>query len=93
MTRRYQRPANVAYVVDHTDDGEVVYLSALPDGLLLVLQGTSALIWLQAVTVEDADLVSELALLAGVAPDVIRDDVESFVTLLVERRLLEAARP
>lgn len=93
MTTRYQRPANVAYVVDRTDDGDVVYLSELLDGSLLVLRDTSALIWLQALKSEDTDLVADLALIVGLTPDVIRDDVESFVTLLVERRLLEATGP
>jgi len=86
---RYRRPANVAYVIDHTEDGEVVYLSALPRGSLLVLQGTSALIWQQAVAADSADLVAGLALTVGESPDAIRHDVESFVAELVGRRLLE----
>ena len=90
MRAGYQRPDNVAYVVEATEDGDVVYLSVLPGGSLLVLRGTSALIWQQAIASGSADVVSDVALAAGLTADVVREDVESFVDLLVGRRLLEA---
>lgn len=88
----YRRPANVAFVVDSGDDadaGEVVYLSSLPFGSLIVLRGTSALIWQHAVATDGEDLVDGLAVSVGLMSEVIRDDVEAFVHELVERQLLE----
>ena len=39
----------------------------------------------------DSDVVARLAAAVGTEPDAIRDDVESFVGELVQRRLLEPA--
>jgi hypothetical protein len=86
----YRRPANVAMVVETHDDGAVVYLAALPSGALLVLEGTSALIWQQALAADGTDLVARLADLVGMEPAAIRDDVETFIAELLNRRLLEA---
>lgn len=91
MTLKYRRPTNVAVVVDPTDDGDVVYLTALPHGSLLVLRASSALIWQEAVAADDTDVVSRLAELVETEPEAIRGDVESFVGELLQRRLLEPA--
>lgn len=88
-TSGYRRPANVAVVVDEEDDGEVVYLSALPSGSLVVLRGTGALIWQRAISTAGADLVDQLSVSVGMTPEAIRDDVEGFVRELVEQGLLE----
>lgn len=72
---------------------DVVYLSHLPSGSLLVLQGTGALIWEEAVAASRSstseDLVERLAARVGLTPADIDDDVRTFVALLLEQGLLE----
>ncbi|MDQ6897118.1 MAG: PqqD family protein [Actinomycetota bacterium] len=94
---RYRRPDDVAMVVGHRmeDHGlaEVVYLSHLPSGSLMVLHGTSALVWSEALSVNPggSDLVDRLADAVGLVPAAIRQDVMAFVEQLLDRRLLEQA--
>ncbi len=85
----YERPQDLAFVEDAEDDGDglLVYLAALPDGPLVVLNRTSALIWRQAQ--EDGDVVVQVAQLVRADPESIRAEVEEFLETLVAQRLLE----
>jgi Coenzyme PQQ synthesis protein D (PqqD) len=97
----YERPRDLAVVeqllegsaqgpltvADDSDGIRSVYLATLPDGPLLVLEGTSALIWRQAQ--RDGDLVTNVAQQVHEHPTSIRVEVEHFVEALVARGLLE----
>jgi len=97
----YERPRDLAVVeqllqgsaqgplrvADDSDGIRPVYLATLPAGPLLVLEGTSALIWRQAQ--RDGDLVTNVAQLVHEDPTSIRVEVEHFVEALVTRGLLE----
>jgi hypothetical protein len=95
LVARYRRPADVAVVLGHSGDAaaepDIVYLSHLPTGSLLVLRGTGALIWNTAVATDggEGDLVDRLAQAVGLTPSTIREDVLSFIGQLLDRRLLE----
>lgn len=98
MTASYRRPDHVAMVVgpiaDEQDSPGVVYLSHLSQGTLVVLEGTSAVIYRSAVEDGDStsgDLVDHLAEAFGMPPDGIRDDVAGFLAELTSRGLIEAA--
>lgn len=100
MTAAYRRPSDVAMVVeaDGADGGaDTVYLSHLPSGSLMVLQGTSALIYTEALSDADNpqghDIATRLADTVGVPPDDIRGDVVTFLAELMGRGLLEATSP
>lgn len=67
---------------------DVVYVAALPDPPILVLDGAAALIWVTALEVDSALLVDEIAARSGVPLTELRTDVESFVADLRSRRLL-----
>ena len=85
----YERPRDLA-VVEDTDDStgtQRVYVTALPDGPLSILEGTSALIWRAAQ--EHDELVASVAQLARANPESIRADVEQFVETLVAQGFLE----
>lgn len=89
----YRRPADVAVV-----DGEpaadgveaTLYLAHLPNGPLLILEGSAASIWRAAVSsAGDSDLVDRVAEQAGADPEEIRAVVDAFVADLVAQGLLE----
>lgn len=82
---RLRRPGDVA-VLDH--DG-TVYAARLPDGPIVVLEGVAALIWDEACAGDRGTITDRVAAATDVAPDLIRADVDSFVTDLVARGLLE----
>jgi hypothetical protein len=85
----FERPRDLA-VVEDTDDStgtQRVYVTALPDGPLSILEGTSALIWRAAQ--EHDELVASVAQLARANPESIRADVEQFVETLVAQGFLE----
>lgn len=94
MTRHvYRRPADVAVV-----DGELaggggpaaLYLAHLPNGPLLILEGSAASIWRTAVqSTGDSDLVERVADQMGADADGIRSDVERFLADLFAQGLLE----
>jgi hypothetical protein len=96
----YGQPRDLAVVEDDRQDASEdpadpadpgglgrVYLTTLPDGPLVVLEGSSALIWRQAQ--EEGDLVTSVARLVGENPQAIRAEVERFVEALVAHGLLE----
>ena len=78
----YRRGARVGVV----DDGGVVYLAALPDGPIAVLDEMAALIWRYALT--EVDVVTAVAAACAARPEDVRADVGAFVTSLVTRGLL-----
>lgn len=94
----YHRPRDVGVVEGEPGESgaaDAVYVAHLPDGPLQVLEGTGALIWRAATTAsasgghpEDA-VTEQVARQVGVEPDEIRSDVESFLSALLERGLLE----
>ena len=65
-----------------------VYLASLPDGPLLYLDGTAAVIWTEAVTAAESSVAVRVADLVGLAAAEVEPDVERFLAELVERGLL-----
>ena len=90
-TPAYRRPQDVAVVDDEPRDGGrgAVYVALLPDGPPVVLDGTAALIWREAVADDAGPVVTRVAARAGVPEDEVRADVEAFLADLVLRGLLE----
>ncbi|MEO7235203.1 MAG: PqqD family protein [Lapillicoccus sp.] len=99
MTPAYRRPHHVAMVVEspaHPGDGTgedtwpVVYLAHLPTGSLLILEGTGALIYIEAVADgSHQSVVQRLADRVGLPQETISGDVDAFIAQLVDQRLLE----
>jgi hypothetical protein len=99
VTPVYRRPHHVAMVVESAahpadaafeDAWPVVYLSHLPHGSLLILEGTGALIYLEAVTDgSKQSVVHRLADRVGLEQTSISGDVDAFLAQLVEEGLLE----
>jgi hypothetical protein len=99
VTPAYQRPSDVAMVPGRVGDSadpesDTLYLSHLPTGSLVVLQGTSALIYAEALDggrdATDDDVTTRLADKIGMTAEDIRGDVETFLVELTSRGLLEA---
>lgn len=94
MSAAYRCPSDVAMVPGAMGDPErgsyTLYLSHLPSGSLVVLQGTSALIYAEAVNDGGPDVATRLAETVGMTADNIRGDVEAFLVELTTRGLLEA---
>jgi hypothetical protein len=87
----YRRPERVAWVLG--DDGSLVYLSVMPSGTPLVLQGSAAVIWQAALQVTgddegEAAVVAAVADIYDVAPSEIEADVRTFLRDLLGRGLL-----
>ncbi|HVL63031.1 MAG TPA: PqqD family protein [Microbacterium sp.] len=80
------RPGDDVGIVDHE---EKLYVAALPDGPIVVLDGISALIWDEACAGPRETLVDRVAALTTAAPEAIRAHVDGFVADLVARRLLQ----
>lgn len=96
-TSRLRVPDNVAVILsapgtDADTDQGLVYVAALPDGPLVVLEGPAFAIWQVAEGDEDS-VVSRVAEFTAIGPENIRDDVEQFVELLVEQGFLERCGP
>jgi hypothetical protein len=72
--------------VESTDGG--VYLARLPDGPIVVLHGTAAEIWAEACDADRATLATRVAVRLGTEPDVIADDVSTFLNGLLLAGLL-----
>ncbi len=97
MTGTYRRPRDVAMVPGSAGDpdggSDTLYLSHLPSGSLVVLRGTGALIYTEAVNDRGHepkdDVAARLADAVGMTAEAIRDDVEAFIVELVKRGLLE----
>jgi hypothetical protein len=87
---RYAQPDDLAVVEGEPADGDPfrVYLTPLPYGPLVVLEGNSAAIWQEAQDDESGGLVERLAAESGLRAEEIRDDVEKFLDQLVEAGLL-----
>lgn len=86
MTHRV--PTGVGWTVDRDDGGTRVYVARLPHGPIHVLDGTAALIWLEALREDPSDLSTRVATAAGVPEEALGDDVTRFVADLVARGLL-----
>lgn len=67
---------------------DVVYIAPLPRGPILVLEGTSRLIWSAALGGDREDVVARVAEAAGVETAEIRLEVENFMADLVGRGLI-----
>ncbi len=100
MTVAFRRPVGVGFVqVDPRVDGEpwALYLARLPDGPLVMIEGSGAAIWRAAVADgEEAcggvdAVVQRVADDIGVAAEAIREDVVAFLAELVAGGLLEPA--
>lgn len=93
MRPAYRRPADVAFVDgEPVGDGDpaTLYLAHLPNGPLLILEGSAAAIWRAAVSsANDSDLVERVADQTGANPQEIQPVVETFVADLVAQDLLE----
>jgi hypothetical protein len=87
MTAAYVPGHDVGVTV--SADSSTVYLAHLPDGPLLVLDGVSALIWLEATTAPAAGWLERVASTVGRPASDIAADVEVFVMDLRSRRLLD----
>ena len=80
------RPGDAVGIVEHED---VLYVATLPDGPIIVLVGSSALIWDEACAGDREKIVDRVAAATNAPPDGIRAEVEAFVAELVARGLLE----
>ena len=92
---RYDRPHDLA-VIEREPTEELpsrVYLSVLPNGPLVVLEGSGAAIWQEAQVDAPSSIVDRLSAAAGLPADDIRDDVESFLEELVRAGLLRRTVP
>jgi hypothetical protein len=84
----FVRPPGVAVVVDDARERPVTYLGRLPDGPIVVLEDTAAVIWVQAVAGEGPDVAAGVAASTGADVAEIRDSVEEFLAHLVAEGLL-----
>jgi hypothetical protein len=64
------------------------YVAPLPDGPLLCLEGTGALIWREALAARPSTVAIRVADAVGLPADEIRPDVDRLLAELVERGLL-----
>lgn len=72
-------------------DADEIYVAHLPDGPILSLTGTAALVWRAAVNGPAQQIADRVAAEAGLLAEDIADDVTTFVeTLLAEGLLAEA---
>lgn len=85
---RFVTPPGVAWTEGSDVWGRtLVYVAPLPHGPVSVLPDQSAAIWLAAVEGR-GDVVEEVAEMTGNDADEVRDDVDAFVTELIDRGLL-----
>lgn len=68
-----------------------VYIAALPDGPIVVLEGTAALIWITAGEHPRERVADEVARRTGEAAAVVADAVDAFLADLAARGLLVEA--
>lgn len=87
----YSVPDDVAWTSEPGEGGTLrIYVAPVPHGPVLVLEGSSAVIWQLAVTGPEAGLAERVGLAMDQPVDVVRDEVAAFVVHLVERGLLVA---
>lgn len=93
MAGTFHRPERLAVVVDEAapDTGNPrVYLSTMPNSIVVILDPPAADIWRAAVELHDPDAVlAAVAETFDVDADVIHDDVVGFLTELHRNGLLE----
>jgi hypothetical protein len=77
-------------VAVEADDG-VVFLARLPDGPIIVLQGTAALIWAEACGPDVGGVVHRVAEQVGRDAADIEHVVDDFLDDLVEQGLLQSS--
>ena len=83
-------PDSVAYIAGvDLEQGEVLYLTLLPHGQSVRLEGIGRLIW--TVAAEGWDVVAEIAELVEQPKDAIATDVTRFLGDILDRGLLTAA--
>ena len=71
--------------------GDAVYIARLPDGPIIVLEGTSALIWMEACSPAPGEVADRVADQVDRDAAEIAADVERFVQDLVAQGLLREA--
>lgn len=84
----YVRPPDVAVVVTEAAGRPFTYLAQLPNGPIVVLEDTAAVIWEQAVACKGPDVASGVAAATGADAGEIREDVDRFLADLVRWGLL-----
>jgi hypothetical protein len=82
------RPAPDVLLVD---DGDKVYLGRLPDGPVLVLPGSAALVVQHALQGSTRPVPDRVASDAGVPADVVAADVDALLVQLVADRWLTSS--
>lgn len=88
----YRVPENVAFV-DGSDmaQGDVLFLTLLPYGRTVRLEGVGRIIWI--IAAEGRDVATEVAELVGQPLEAISDEISSFLGDLLDRRLLTPRGP
>jgi hypothetical protein len=91
---QYRKPLDVAVVESEGGAGlpGPVYLSKLPGGKVLVLEGTASVIWRVMQATPADEVVGRVAADLGVDEELIRPDVVDFIDDLVARGLVEIHR-
>ena len=93
MAGTFHRPERLAVVIEElaTETGNPrVYLSTMPNGVVVILDAPAADIWRAAAELHHPDAVlAAVAETFGVDADVIHDDVVGFLTELHANGLLE----
>jgi hypothetical protein len=74
-------------MVDAAGEG-TLYLSRLPEGKILVLEDTAAVIYRACLESDEASLVARVAAGVDVTEDEIAPHVTAFVSSLIEARVL-----
>lgn len=92
MTAAFRRGADVAVVASDADDLLRTYVARVPDGPLLVLEGPAHVIWEEALSGDEVDLVDRVAARLEVATEDVADAVETYLAELQSRGLLERTR-
>ncbi len=90
MSGCYRVAAHVGQVEEQAEfDSAVIHVAALPDGPILVLEGSAAIIWRYASLGGSAQQIAEqVGLDYGVPPSDVLADVRAFLDGLVARGLL-----
>lgn len=91
--QRFRLADDTAWLAAGREQGSRTYVARLPDGPIVVLEGSSELIFRTALDVDDLGVDERVARETGLAVDVVRADVETFVGALVREGLLVAQAP
>jgi len=81
----------VATGVGSIDEGDAVYVAYLPDGPILELRGTAALIWREALEGPRETLAERISSAVVARPADVSVDVMAFIELMVAKGLIAAA--